>query len=154
MASALVQVAIVAQVLARQHFGGKDDLPGVLREMLHHVVEYPTSVVTFAAVMDKKKWERLPDRVKKVIDELSREMAIWTGQYHDKQNVGDAIAWSQKNHNLQIHRLSAAESAKWDALLAPMVENWKKEMRAKGLPADKFIERLKQLRDKYAKEYK
>ena len=125
-----------------------------LAEHLHHVVDYPTVVVTFAAVMDKKKWDRLPDKVKTVIDGLTREMAIWTGQYHDKENVGKALAWAKKEHNLQIHKLSEAEAAKWDALLAPMVSSWEKEMTAKGLPAKKFIERLKQLRDKYAKEYK
>jgi len=40
-----------------------------------------TVVVTFAAVMDKKKWDTLPDKVKKVIDELAREMAIWTDEF-------------------------------------------------------------------------
>ncbi|MGD2016149.1 MAG: TRAP transporter substrate-binding protein, partial [Desulfobacterales bacterium] len=125
-----------------------------LAELLHHVTEYPTVVVTFAAVMDKKKWDGLPDSVKKVIDDLSREMAVWTGQYHDKQNVGEALAWAQKNHNLEIHTLSADEKAQWDTRLAPMVQDWQKEMTAKGLPADKFLERLQQIRDKYAQEYK
>lgn len=125
-----------------------------LAELLHHVTEYPTVVVTFAAVMDKKKWDRLPDSVKKVIDDLAREMALWTGQYHDKQNVGEALAWSQKNYGLQIHQLSDTEKARWDARLAPMVDAWKKEMTAKGLPAENFIERLKQIRDKYTSEYK
>ena len=124
-----------------------------LAELLHNVVEYPTVVVTFAAVMDKKKWNVLPAKVKKVINELNREMTIWTGQYHDKQNVGGALAWAKKEHNLQVHSLSSAETAKWDALLAPMVNNWRKEMEGKGLPAEKFIERMKQLRDKYAREY-
>jgi TRAP-type C4-dicarboxylate transport system substrate-binding protein len=125
-----------------------------LAEMLKNVTDYPTVVVTFAAVMDKKKWEALPDNVKKVIDGLSREMAVWTGQYHDKQNVGDALAWAQKEHNLQIHKLPAEEAAKWDALLAPMVADWVKQMQPKGFPAEKFIERMRQLRDKYAQEYK
>lgn len=125
-----------------------------LAELLKNVLDYPTVVVTFAAVMDKKKWEMLPDKAKTVIDELSREMAVWTGQYHDKQNVGEALAWAQEKHDLQINTLSDDEAAQWDALLAPMVENWKKEMDAKGLPADKFLERLAQLRDKYAQEYK
>ncbi len=125
-----------------------------LAELLHHVLEYPTVVVTFAAVMDKKKWAAIPDKVKKVIDELAREMAIWTGQYHDKQNVGDALAWAKKEHNLQTHTLSEAEAASWDALLVPMVADWKKEMGTKGLPAEKFIERLYQLKNKYAQEYR
>ena len=81
-------------------------------------------------------------------------MAVWTGQYHDKQNVGEALAWAQKNHNLKIHKLSDDEKALWDARLTPMVQAWKTEMTAKGLPADKFLERLQQIRDKYAQEYK
>jgi TRAP-type C4-dicarboxylate transport system substrate-binding protein len=125
-----------------------------LAEMLHHVADYPTVVVTFAAVMDKKKWDRLPDSVKKVIDDLAGEMALWTGQYHDKQNVGEALVWAQKNYGLQIHTISADEKAQWDARLAPMVDAWKKEMTAKGLPADKFLERLQQIRDDYARQYK
>ena len=125
-----------------------------LAELLHNVLDYPTVVVTFAAVMDKKKWDTLPDKVKKVIDELSREMTVWTGMYHDKQNVGEALIWAQKNYSLKINTLSDDETAQWDALLVPMVENWKKEMSTKGLPADKFLERLAQLRDKYTQEYK
>lgn len=125
-----------------------------LAEMLHHVLEYPTVVVAFAAVMDMKKWDALPGKVKKVIDGLSREAAIWTGNYHDKQNVDDALAWAKQKHNLQTHTLSKAEAAKWDAMLAPMVKNWEKEMEAKGLPARKFIRRLQEIKDKYAKEYR
>jgi TRAP-type C4-dicarboxylate transport system substrate-binding protein len=125
-----------------------------LATMLHHVVEYPTVVVNFAAVMDKKKWNRLPDKVKIVMDGLSREMAIWTGHYHDKENVGEALAWAQKEYNLQIHTLTDSEKARWDSRLAPMVDEWIKEMTAKGLPAQKFLARLQELRDQYAEEYK
>ena len=125
-----------------------------LAERLRHVLIYPTVVVTFAAVMDRKKWDTLPDKVKKVIDELAREMAIWTGQYHDRQNVGDALKWAKKEHNLQIHVLTKVEKDKWNALLAPMVEDWKVKMGAKGLPTRKFIKRLEELKDKYAQEYR
>ncbi|MEW6672667.1 MAG: TRAP transporter substrate-binding protein [Thermodesulfobacteriota bacterium] len=125
-----------------------------LAEQLRHVLDYPTVVVAFAAVMDQKKWDALPEKVKKVIDELAREMAVWTGQYHDKQNVEDALIWAKKEYNLQTHALSESETGKWDAQLAPMVEDWVKEMEAKGLPAKKFIDRLHQIKGKYAKEYR
>jgi len=125
-----------------------------LAELLHHVLEYPTVVVAFAAVMDQKKWDALPEKVKKVIDELARETAIWTGQYHDKENVGDALVWAKREHNLQTHTLSEAEAGKWDALLTPMVEDWIKEMEAKGLPAKKFIDRLHQITAKHAQAYR
>ncbi|MEN6616946.1 MAG: TRAP transporter substrate-binding protein, partial [Syntrophorhabdus sp.] len=40
-------------------------------------------VVSFAVVMNKEKWNSLPDDVKKVIDNMSREQAEWTGTYVD-----------------------------------------------------------------------
>jgi len=125
-----------------------------LAEMLHYVADYPSVVVSFAAVMDKARWEKLPAKAKQVIDELGPEMAVWTGQYHDKENVGGALAWAQKEHNLEIVHIAPDEKAKWDALVKPMVDDWEKEMSAKGLPAEKYISRLQELRDEYAKQYK
>jgi len=69
-----------------------------LAESLKFVTDYPTVVVSFAAVMDQKKWDKLPADVKKAIDELAEEMPGWTGNYHDNENVGAAMAWAQKEH--------------------------------------------------------
>jgi TRAP-type C4-dicarboxylate transport system substrate-binding protein len=110
-----------------------------LAETLKYVTDYPTVVVTFAAVMDRKRFDALPADVKKVIDELGPEMAVWTGQYHDKQNVGGALEWAQ-------------ERAAWDAKLKPMEDEWVKEMTAKGLPAAKYLARMRELRDQYMKQ--
>lgn len=123
-----------------------------LAETLKYVTDYPTVVVTFAAVMDRKRFDALPADVKKVIDELGPEMAVWTGQYHDKQNVGGALEWAKKTHNLQIVPVSAQERAAWDAKLKPMEDEWVKEMTAKGLPAAKYLARLRELRDQYMKQ--
>ena len=123
-----------------------------LAETLKYVTDYPTVVVTFAAVMDRKRFDALPADVKKVIDELGPEMAVWTGQYHDKQNVGGALEWAKKTHNLQIVPVSAQERAAWDAKLKPMEAEWVKEMTAKGLPAEKYLARMRELRDQYMKQ--
>lgn len=124
-----------------------------LAEMLHYVADYPSVVVTFAAVMDRKKWDQLPSDVQKAIDDLGREMAVWTGRYHDVENVGGAVKWAEKEHNLQILEIPPAEKAKWDARLQPMVDQWTEDMEAKGLPAKKYLARLRELRDQFAKEY-
>lgn len=121
-----------------------------LAEQLKHVTDYPTVVVTFAAVMDNKRWEALPPDVKKVIDELAEEMPLWTGKYHDHENVGAAMDWAKKSHNLQVHSLGPQEKAAWDARLAPMVDAWIAEAKGKGLPADRYIERARALRDQFA----
>lgn len=123
-----------------------------LAETLKYVTDYPTVVVTFAAVMDRKRWDALPADVKKVFDELGPEMAVWTGNYHDNENVGGALAWAKKEHKLQIVPVSAQERAAWDAKLKPMEEEWVKEMTAKGLPAAKYLARARELRDQFTKK--
>jgi len=122
-----------------------------LAESLKFVTDYPTVVVTFAAVMDRKRWDKLPADVQKVIDQLAAEMPVWTGQYHDNENVGAAMRWAAKEHKLQVVSLTADERAKWDAKLKPMEEQWVAEMSAKGLPAARYLARLRELRDQFAK---
>ncbi len=121
-----------------------------LAEQLKYVTDYPTVVVTFAAVMDKKRWDALPADVKKVIDELAEEMPTWTGHYHDRENVDAALAWAKKDHKLEVLAISPQEKAAWDAKLAPMVDEWVTEMKGKGLPADQYIQRVRALRDQFA----
>lgn len=123
-----------------------------LAETLKYVTDYPTVVVSFAAVMDRKRWEKLPADVQKVIEELGPEMAVWTGKYHDQENVGGALEWGKTQHKLQIVPVAADERARWDAKLKPMEEKWIAEMNAKGLPAARYLARLGELRDQFAKQ--
>ncbi|RIY41195.1 TRAP transporter substrate-binding protein [Neopusillimonas maritima] len=116
-----------------------------LAENLKYVTEYPMVVSTFAAVMDKKKWDALPDDVKKVLNELGDEMHAWTGRYHDEENVNGALEWAQKEQGLTILTLSDEETARWDAKMAPIVDEWVVATEAKGLPGKKYIERIKEL---------
>jgi len=116
-----------------------------LAENLKYVTEYPMVVSTFAAVMDKKKWDALPDDVKKVLNELGDEMHAWTGRYHDEENVNGALEWAQKEQGLTILTLSDEETARWDAKMAPIVDEWIVATEAKGLPGKKYIERIKEL---------
>lgn len=119
-----------------------------LAENLKYVTEYPMVVSTFAAVMDKKKWDALPDDVKKVFNELGEEMHAWTGRYHDEENVNGALEWAQKEQGLTILTLSDEETARWDAKMEPIVDEWIVATEAKGLPAKQYIERIKELQKK------
>ena len=122
-----------------------------LAESLKFVTDYPTVVGIFAAVMDRKKWDKLPADVKKVMDELAEEIPAWTGNYHDNENVGAATQWAIKEHKVQVVSLAADERARWDAMLKTMEGEWVKEMNAKGLPAAAYLKRMHELRDQFAK---
>ena len=121
-----------------------------LAESLRFVTDFPTVVVTFAAVMDRRRWEKLPPDVRAVIEELAEEMPTWTGRYHDLQNVTASLDWSRDKYGLQVVPLSEAERAAWNERLAPMVEQWIAEASAKGLPAARYITRARELRDRFA----
>lgn len=109
--------------------------------------------VSFAVVMNKAKWDSLPADVKKVLDDLAKEQAIWTGQYVDN-HVHEALRWSRETYkDFQVYHLSREELAEWSALLRPMNEKYIKDYEAKGLPARAIYEDVLKSKDKYTKEY-
>lgn len=122
-----------------------------LAESLKYVTDYPLTVTTFVAVMNQEVWNSLPEEVKEVIDGLSREMALWTGDYMDN-HVKESLEWSKKEHDLQVISLDTEEKAKWGEILRPIQEKYVDELKTKGLPAEAYKNRLYALIDKYQNE--
>jgi TRAP-type C4-dicarboxylate transport system substrate-binding protein len=110
-------------------------------------------VVTFAVVMNKDKWTSMPPDVKKVLDDLRREQAEWTGKYVD-DHVKEALDWSKQKYGHQVINLSAADKAQIPVLVKPMMEEYAKRVTAKGLPGEQILQDIYKLRDKYEKHSK
>lgn len=121
-----------------------------LAEYVKYVTDYPLTVTTFVAVMNKDKWDQLPEDVQKVIDELNREMTVFTGKYLD-DHVKEAMKWSQEEEGLEVVSLSEAEKKKWDESLAEIQDNAAKAVDSKGLPGSEYQERINELIEKYTK---
>ncbi|MBS4024319.1 MAG: TRAP transporter substrate-binding protein [Clostridia bacterium] len=122
-------------------------------EKTKYVVDYPLTTTSFAALMDRDVWDSLPADVQKVIDEVSREMALFAGTYLDDY-VQDVIEWGQKEQGLEVITLSAEERAKWDAIVMPFAEQAAADAEAKGLPGNQFLKRLLELNEQHSKQYK
>ncbi|HBT20384.1 MAG TPA: C4-dicarboxylate ABC transporter substrate-binding protein [Peptococcaceae bacterium] len=120
-----------------------------LAEQIKYVTDYPLTINTFVAVMNKDVWESLPEDIKKVIDDLSREMAVWTGEYMDN-HVREALEWAVEEEGLEVIKLSPQEKEKWDRILKPIQDNYVKELEAKGYPAEEYRDRLYELIEKYS----
>ena len=105
-------------------------------------------VVSFAAVMNKSKWDSLPADVKKVIDDLAREQAIWTGEYVD-QHVKEALAWSVREYKLQQFTLSASDQRDIGKLLGSMTDEYIKKVSALGLNGKQIVADVQALKEKY-----
>ncbi|MFH1488844.1 MAG: TRAP transporter substrate-binding protein, partial [Pseudomonadota bacterium] len=117
-------------------------------EMCKYATIVNGPVYAFSVVMNMDSWNKLPKDVQKVMEELGREQAEWTGNYMDK-HVEESLAWSKKTHNLEIIELSKEEMAKWDALIAPITGEWIKEAKGKGIPAEELVKDI----EGYAKKY-
>jgi TRAP-type C4-dicarboxylate transport system substrate-binding protein len=109
-----------------------------------------TVIYPFAVVMNQAKWDSLPADVQKVMEDLIREQSEWTGQYMD-DHVKESVEWSQKNHNLELITLDAAEKAKWDALLAPVKAKGMAEAKAAGIDAEAVMADIQAALGTYAK---
>lgn len=118
-------------------------------EIVKYVVDYPICVMTAANVMNKDVWNSLPADVQKVIDDLSLEQALWTGEYMDAQCV-KSLDWSIAEEGVEVITLSPGEKGMWDALLEPFIDVYLEDTAAKGLPGQDFLYELDDLKPKYA----
>jgi TRAP-type C4-dicarboxylate transport system substrate-binding protein len=110
-------------------------------------------VVTFAVVMNKDKWDALPEDVKKVIDGLSRDQCEWTGKYVDN-HVTEALEWSKKKYHHQVFALSSEDMKKAQKHLKPMTEEYIKKTDGLGLDGRQIIRDVKALKAKYTEKSK
>jgi TRAP-type C4-dicarboxylate transport system substrate-binding protein len=110
-------------------------------------------VFAMAVFMNKAKWDSLPSDVKKVIDDLRKEQALWTGTYVDN-HVLDAIKWSKEKYGLQIHEFSDADEAEIAKTLNPFLKNYIKRVTDAGLPGEQIMKDVIALKEKYNKQYK
>jgi TRAP-type C4-dicarboxylate transport system substrate-binding protein len=118
-------------------------------ELCRYVTMTDTVIYPFAVVMNLDSWNSLPEDVKKVMDDLGTEQSEWTGNYMDN-HVNESIAWSKETYQVEFIQLPPEEKARWDALLAPITEQWIKDANAKGFPAEAIVEDIKALIKKYA----
>jgi TRAP-type C4-dicarboxylate transport system substrate-binding protein len=110
-------------------------------------------VVTFSVVMNKDKWNSLPADVKKVIDDMRKEWALWTGNYVDN-HVLESLKWSKEKYNLQIFELPASEKAEVPKLIKPLIDSYIERVTKAGLPGSQIIKDVYTLKEKYEKQYK
>jgi TRAP-type C4-dicarboxylate transport system substrate-binding protein len=88
-------------------------------------------------VMNKAKWNALPPDVQKVIEQVSQE---WIGRqgkvWDDIDKEGKDLMISMKK---KIVSLSKEEDARWAKQVQPILDEYVKTTKAKGLPGDQVL---------------
>jgi len=105
---------------------------------------------TFALVMNRKAYDKLPADLKKVIDDNSGiELAAFFGQaMADADKVGYDIAVKAGN---SIVALDAAETQRWRETAGAVEADWIKEMQGKSIDGAKLVAEARAMVDKFAK---
>lgn len=110
-----------------------------------------TVIYPFSVVMNKDKWDRLPDDIKKVFDDLVVEQGLWTAEYMEN-HVKEAIEWSIENHHIEVINLTSEQKARLNQLLSSMVDKWIIDQSAKGVPAEQIVKDIRNWIEKYSQE--
>ncbi len=117
-------------------------------ETCKYVTMTDTVIYPFAVVMNMERWKALPPDVQKVMDDMAREQAEWTGQYMDG-HVKKAMDWSVKTHKVEVIKLDAAAQPEWDGRLQFITDQWVTDAKAKGFPSQKIVDDIKMLTRKH-----
>ncbi len=113
------------------------------------------NVYTFYAVMNKKKYDSLPEDVKKVFDEVSLEWVEKAARGWNDIDLAGAEFFKSKGG--QIIDLPDDEAARWIEAVQPVIDNYIKEMESQGISAETTGERLefiKKVKAEYTEKQK
>ncbi|MGE4551752.1 MAG: TRAP transporter substrate-binding protein [Desulfovibrionaceae bacterium] len=114
-------------------------------ELCKNVTFTDGPVYIFAVIMNKAKYEALPADVKKLFDDMGPEQALWTGQYWDS-HVKEAMDWSMADQGVQTWTLTKSDRDAIAGLTAGIIDTWKAQATAAGLPADEILQKMLDLK--------
>ncbi len=123
-----------------------------IAEFCHYGTVCHMQTTSFAVVMNIDTWNRLPQNIKNIINDLAWEHSIWTGKYEDK-HITESIKWAQTHYNFKLIKLSPDQYKLWHKRVHILIEHWIEKTEKKGLPARQFISDLYKLKAKYEKIY-
>jgi TRAP-type transport system periplasmic protein len=103
--------------------------------------------MVFFVVMNKNKWNSFPPDIQKIVEQVNEEWIVKQGQtWDDIDKLGAEFAAKQ---GVKMIPLSKEEDARWAKAVSPMFDEYVKDKKAKGLPAEEALkfcqDRLKQL---------
>ena len=110
-----------------------------LAELLKYGTETDFYTMTMLVVMNKRKWDSLPEDIKKIIDETTgMAMSAEAGKVYDETN--DPMRQLCTKKGMQSLQLPMEEKKKLEKLTMPLRDKWVKDMEAKGLPGKAVLD--------------
>lgn len=111
-----------------------------LFDLVKHLTELNMYVSPMAVVMNKEKFNSLPDFAKKAIDQASgKQWGFHAAQVYDEHDA-NTIKENNKVNKIKVYKLPDAERQKFIKKLKVMEGDWVGEMSKKGLPAKEMLD--------------
>ncbi len=112
---------------------------------------YPIAYsVGFFVVMNKNKWNQLPDRIKKIIDQIDKEWAIKHGKAWDDSDY-EGMRYSLSLGN-SIIGITPKEAKRWKKRVKIVFDRYIEQTEKKGLPGKKVLKFLEEALKQYHRE--
>ncbi|MHB8125230.1 MAG: TRAP transporter substrate-binding protein [Desulfitobacteriaceae bacterium] len=103
--------------------------------------------------INQNKWNSISPKDQKAIEAVNQKffdevaMGLW-----DKQNKA-ALKYAVDEKGMEVINLAKEEEDKWISLVKPLQDNFVAQMNQKGLKGQEILDTVKNLSDKYNKEY-
>lgn len=105
-------------------------------------------VLTFVLAMNKDRYDALPDDLRQIIDDNSGlEFSVFAGGVMEDNDAPARALAAERGNN--IVTLSEEEAAEWQAVAAPIYDEWVADMGEKGIDGQALIDEARTLIDKY-----
>ncbi|HEX2967055.1 MAG TPA: TRAP transporter substrate-binding protein [Syntrophorhabdaceae bacterium] len=109
-----------------------------LAEVLSSCTNYGSSHVNAAFIfMNKNKWNTISAKDQQIIEKLNTEWIDKVTKMWDDADKDGVTTLAQKGG--KVIQLSQQEQDKWRNLLRPILDEYKKELNAQGLPGDDAV---------------
>jgi TRAP-type C4-dicarboxylate transport system substrate-binding protein len=106
-----------------------------LFDLVKHITEVNMYVTPMVVVMNKEKFNSLPDFAKKAIDQASgRQWGLHAGKVYDEHDINTVKEIKEKG-KIKIFKFPDSESQKLKSKLKVMEADWVAEISKKGLAA-------------------
>ncbi|OPY70457.1 MAG: C4-dicarboxylate-binding periplasmic protein precursor [Syntrophorhabdus sp. PtaU1.Bin050] len=115
-----------------------------MTELVKYMVENDATGFrsTFYYVMNKNTWNSLPKDIQAVFDKVGEE-------WHPDKATAMWLEWERMGQRecekagIKFIKLSPQENERWNAKVQPIINEWIKDTKAKGLPAEEAIKFIK-----------
>jgi len=120
-----------------------------LFDLVESITEANLYTTPMTVLMNKQKYNALPDYAKKAIDLASgKPWGLHAADVYDQHDTNTVLEINKRG-KITIYKLSPSEKAKMAERLAVMQSNWIDEWSKRGIPADRIMSAVSRASNRY-----